>query len=98
MNFSYEFTSRIKGQLSLTNLLNICGQRGYAWDNTNICTYGALGASLMASAGNFYPNNNAAAPPPQMLYPYGFFVNNTNTGFVGARQPIQITGSLQVKI
>ena len=98
LNFGYDFSARVKGQLNFVNLLNVCGQRGYAWDNPNICTYGALGASLMASAGNFYPNNNLAAPPPQMLYPYGFFVNNTNTGFVGTKQPLQITGSVQIKL
>jgi hypothetical protein len=98
LNFAYDFSTRVKGQLSFVNLVNTCGQRGYAWDNSNVCTYGALGASLMASAGNFYPNSFAAAPPPQMRYPYGFFVNNTNTGFVGTRQPVQITGSLQIKL
>lgn len=98
LSFAYEFSPRMKGSLNFTNLLNTCGQRGYAWDNPNICTYGALGASIMASAGNFYPNSFAAAPPPQMRYPYGFFVNNTNTGFVGTRQPVQITGTLQIKL
>ncbi|MBV8638490.1 MAG: TonB-dependent receptor [Candidatus Eremiobacteraeota bacterium] len=98
LNLQYAFTPRITAQLGLVNLVNTCGQRGYPWDNPNICTYGALGTGLMASAGNFYPNSNATTPPPQMLYPYGAFVNNTNTGFVGVRQPVQLTGSLQIKI
>ncbi len=98
LNLAYDFTPRITGQLGFVNLVNTCGQRGYPWDNPNICTYGALGASLMASAGNFYPNGFASTPPPQMRYPYGFFINNTNTGFVGTKQPLQITGSIQVKI
>ena len=98
LGMSYEISSKVKAQLSFVNLLNVCHQRGYAWDNPNFCTYGGLGTGLMAAAGNFYPNSNASTPPPQMQYPYGFFVNNTNTGFVGTRQPLQITGSLQIKL
>ena len=102
VGFTYDVTPRIKAQVGIVNLVDTCHQRGYAWDNPNVCTYGALGTGLMAAAGNFWPNNpsiaNGESVPPQMLYPYGFFVNNTNTGFVGVRQPIQFTGSLQIKI
>lgn len=98
VGMTYDVTPSIKAQLGFVNLLDVCHQRGYAWDNPNFCTYGGLGTGLMAAAGNFYPNGNASTPPPQMQYPYGFFVNNTNTGFVGTRQPLQITGSVQIKL
>lgn len=104
LGISYEMSPRMKAQLNISNLMNVCGQRGYAWDNSHICTYGALGASLFAPSGpatmpgGFYPNSNAATPPVQMLYPYGVFINNTNTGFVGTTQPMQITGILQIKL
>jgi hypothetical protein len=112
LGLSYEVSPRIKAQLNISNLITVCGQRGYAWDNSHICTYGSLGASLLAPAGpttmpgSFYPNMDAnssgsvanATPPVQMLYPYGVFINNTNTGFVGTTQPIQITGSIQIKL
>ena len=34
----------------------------------------------------------------QMLYPYGVFINNTNTGFVGTTEPMQFTAVLQIKL
>ncbi len=98
VGLSYEVSPHIKARLSFVNLVDTCGQRGYAWDNSNFCTYGGLATGLMAPAGNFWPNSNGTTAPPQMQYPYGFFVNNTNTGFVGTRQPVQITGSLQIQL
>jgi hypothetical protein len=98
LGLSYDFSSRIRARLTAVNLLDVCHQRGYPWDQSQICTYGALGASIMAAEGNFYPNSVAAAAPVQMKYPYGFFLNNTNTGFLGATQPIQLTGSLEFKL
>ena len=94
---SYDLNSHITAHLTLTNLIDRCGQRGYAWDQSNVCVYGALPSSIFAPAGNFYPNSNGAAPP-QMKYPYTFFLNNTNTGFVGTTLPLQATFDLQIKL
>lgn len=109
LGISYEFSSRVKASVNISNLVTVCGQRGYAWDNPHICTYGALGASLLAPSGpatmrgGFYPNQDASGafnntPPVQMLYPYGVFINNSNTGFVGTTEPIQFTAVLQIKL
>ena len=96
MGFSYDITPRIGVQLNVANLVDHCGQRGYAWDNPNICVYGALPSGIMAPAGNFYPNSYLVTPPPQMLYPYAAWLNNNNTGFLGVRVPLQVTASLRI--
>jgi hypothetical protein len=98
LGLSYDVTPKVKARMSFLNIVDACGQRGYAWDNPNVCVYGALPSGVMAPAGNFYPNSQAAAPPPQMLYPYSFWLNNNNTGFVGVKIPMQITFDLDFKI
>ncbi len=98
LGLSYDISPKVTARLSLVNIVDTCGQRGYAWDNSNVCVYGSLPSGIMAPAGNFYPNSNAAAPPPQMLYPYSFWLNNNNTGFVGVRVPMQATFSLHIKM
>jgi hypothetical protein len=94
---SYDVSKHATAHLTLTSLIDHCGQRGYAWDQANVCVYGALPSSIFAPAGNFYPNSNGAAPP-QMQFPYTFFLNNTNTGFVGTRLPLQGTFDVQFKL
>lgn len=94
---AYDLSQHATARLTLTNLVDHCGQRGYAWDQPNVCVYGALPSSIFAPAGNFYPNSNGAAPA-QMKYPYTFFLNNTNTGFVGVKLPIQATFDIQFKL
>ncbi|MHB8461563.1 MAG: hypothetical protein ACYDA1_02855, partial [Vulcanimicrobiaceae bacterium] len=94
---SYEISEKVTASLSLTNLLDRCGQRGYAWDQANVCVYGALPSGIFAPQGNFYPNSNGVAPP-QMKYPYTFLLNNNNTGFVGTNIPFQATFNVQVKL
>ncbi|HEY6327491.1 MAG TPA: TonB-dependent receptor [Candidatus Cybelea sp.] len=96
--FSYDVTPRVTARLSFTNLLDICGQRGYSWDNPSVCVYGSLPTNFLYPAGNFYPNANSAHPPPQLQYPYAFWFNGNNTGFLGVTAPMQITGSLNVKL
>lgn len=93
----YELSQHATARFTLTNLIDRCGQRGYKWDQANVCVYGALPSAIFAPAGNFYPNSNGNAPP-QMQYPYTFFLNNTNTGFVGTRLPIQATFDIQFKL
>ena len=95
---SYDVTPRITARLNFTNLLDVCGQRGYAWDNPSVCAYGSLPTNFLYPSGNFYPNSNSAHPPPQLQYPYAFWFNGNNTGFLGVTQPLQITGSLNVRL
>jgi hypothetical protein len=96
--FSYDVTPRITARLNFTNLLDICGQRGYAWDNPSVCTYGSLPTNFLYPAGNFYPNSTSSHPPPQLQFPYAFLFNGNNTGFLGVTEPLQVTGSLTVKL
>jgi len=96
--FSYDVTPRVTARVSFTNLLDICGQRGYAWDNPSVCVYGSLPTNFLYPSGNFYPNSNSAHPPPQLQYPYSFWFNGNNTGFLGVTAPTQITGSLTVRL
>jgi hypothetical protein len=98
IGFTYDVSPRIKARLNVVNLADVCGQRGYAWDNNNVCVYGSLPSGILAPEGNFYPNSQAATAPPQLQFPYSFLLNNNNTGFVGVRQPIQLTGVLDIKL
>jgi hypothetical protein len=94
----YDVSPKVTARLNFTNILDICGQRGYKWDNPNVCVYSAPPTGFFYPAGNWYPNHASAVPPPQMQYPYDFFFNGANTGFLGVTQPVQITGSLQIKL
>ncbi len=94
----YDVTPRVTARLNFTNILDVCGQRGYAWDNPNVCVYSAPPTGFLYPSGNFYPNSSSRVPAPQLQYPYDFFFNGANTGFLGVTQPLQITGSLQVKL
>ncbi|HKE37941.1 MAG TPA: hypothetical protein VKB39_10930, partial [Candidatus Baltobacteraceae bacterium] len=94
----YDVTPKITARLNFTNILDVCGQRGYAWDNPNVCQYSAPPTGFFYPAGNWYPNHVSNTPPPQMQYPYDFFFNGANTGFLGVTEPVQITGSIQIKL
>jgi len=98
LSFSYEVSPQITAKLGLTNLLDVCGQRGFAWDNPWVCVYSNPPTGYLYPAGNFYPNHLSAVPPPQLQYPYAFFFNGNNTGFEGVAQPLEVTGSLQIKL
>ncbi|MBV9717723.1 MAG: TonB-dependent receptor [Candidatus Eremiobacteraeota bacterium] len=97
-NFNYEVSPRITARLNFSNLLDICGQRGYQWDNPSVCVYGSLPTNFLYPAGNFYPNSVSSRPPPQLQYPYSFWFNGNNTGFLGVVQPLQVTGSVTFKL
>jgi hypothetical protein len=96
--FSYDVSPRITLRLNFTNLLDICGQRGYAWDNPSVCVYGSLPTNFLYPSGNFYPNSVSQRPPPQLQYPYSFWFNGNNTGFLGVTQPLQVTGSVSIRL
>jgi hypothetical protein len=96
--FSYDVSPRVTARLNFTNLLDICGQRGYQWDNPSVCVYGSLPTNFLYPSGNFYPNSNSKVPPPQLQYPYSFWFNGNNTGFLGVVAPVQVTGSLNFRL
>jgi len=98
LGLSYDISPKMTARVNLINLVDTCGQRGYAWDNPNVCVYGALPSGFMYPAGNFYANSLQTDPPPQMRFPYSFWLNNANTGFVGVRVPMQVTFDLQFKL
>ena len=67
----YDISPQVTAHVTLTNIVDICGQRGYAWDNPNVCVYGSLPSGIMAPKGNFYPNSQrrraAAAAVPVLV-------------------------------
>jgi Carboxypeptidase regulatory-like domain/TonB dependent receptor/TonB-dependent Receptor Plug Domain len=96
--FTYDISPRITARLNFSNLIDVCGQRGYAWDNPQVCAYSSLPTGFLYPAGNFYPNATAQTPPPQLRYPYSFWFNGNNTGFLGVVEPLQLTGSVQIRL
>jgi hypothetical protein len=96
--FSYEVSPRVTARLNFTNLIDICGQRGYVWENPSVCVYGSPPTNFLYPSGNFYPNSNSSHPPPQLQYPYDFWFNGNNTGFLGVVAPMQVTGSVNFKL
>jgi hypothetical protein len=83
--------------VTLTGLIDKCFQRGYAWDDKNICVYSELpsGGAGLGPSGNFIP---IAQTPVQLRYPYGMFSNNLNTGFIGTTIPFQAAIDLRIRI
>ncbi len=93
--FSYDVSRNIKLTLTATGLADHCYQRGYAWDNASTCVYAQLASNLLAPAGNFVP---ASKTPIQLLYPYGSWYNNSQTGFVGQKIPFAAFLSADVRL
>ena len=94
----YDVNPRVTARVTLTNIVDHCGQRGYAWDNPYVCVYGNLPSGILYPAGNYYPNHYSTNPPPQLQYPYSYVLNNNNTGFVGAVLPMEVNFSVNVKL
>jgi Carboxypeptidase regulatory-like domain/TonB-dependent Receptor Plug Domain len=94
---SYDFSRQVKVTLTLTGLIDHCFQRGYAWDDPNMCVYSELpsGGAGLGPSGNFIP---IAQTPVQFRYPYGDFSDNLNTGFVGVKIPFQAAVDIRVKL
>ena len=97
MAVGYQVTPRVKATLTLTSLVDECYQRGYKWDDPNICVYSELpsGGAAVGPSGNFLPYNLTPIP---LRYPYGPFNDNLNTGFVGVRIPLEAVLSVEVKL
>ncbi len=98
ISLTYDVSPRVTANVNFTNVLDICGQRGYAWDNPSVCVYGSLPTNFLYPSGNFYPNSISSRPPPQLRYPYSFWFNGNNTGFLGVTEPLQITGTVTVRL
>ncbi|MBV8749144.1 MAG: TonB-dependent receptor, partial [Candidatus Eremiobacteraeota bacterium] len=75
---SYDLSKAMRVTVTLTGLVDRCFQRGYAWDDPNICVYSELpsGGAGVGPSGNFLPLNQT---PVALRYPYGDFSNNLNT-------------------
>ena len=91
--FSYEATPRVKFTFTMTGLTDSCFQHKYPWDNASTCVYAQLPSNLLAPAGNFVAN-----PPVQLAYPYGSWYNNSQTGFVGQKLPMNAFLSADIRL
>jgi hypothetical protein len=99
LNFAGSFVASpsIKFNFAATGLVDRCFQRGYPWDDKNICVYSQLpsGGAGLGPSGNFL---SLASTPTPFRYPYGVFNNNLNTGFVGTVLPLDLTANVQIKL
>ncbi len=93
----YQVSQKVKLSLTLSSLVDECFQRGYAWDDPNICVYSELpsGGAAVGPSGNFLP---LAKTPVQLRYPYGPFNDNLNTGFLGVKMPMQAVLTVDLKL
>lgn len=90
---SYEVNEHATVTMTASNLFNQCFQRGYAWDDSNICMYSNLPSNILAPAGNFL-----GAPPVQLKYPYGAWSNQNEVGYTAVKQPFQLTVNLNLRL
>jgi hypothetical protein len=93
LQMAYDVTPQVSLTATLDNLVNVCGQRGYAWDNSVTCTYSNLASNVQPPSGNFL-----TTPPPQLKYPYGTFFNITEVGATSTLQPFNFFVNVNVKI
>ncbi|HKW45122.1 MAG TPA: TonB-dependent receptor [Candidatus Eremiobacteraceae bacterium] len=89
----YDISPRVKGTLTLANLVDHCFERGEPWDAPNTCIYAQLASNLLAPAGNFVAN-----PPVQLKYPYGNWYYNQQVGAEGQKIPLQATFEMSFKL
>ena len=54
---SYDVSKTMRATLTMTGLVDRCFQRGYPWDDNNICVYLQLpsGGADLGPSGNFVP-------------------------------------------
>ncbi|GAC1654313.1 MAG: hypothetical protein NVS9B12_04830 [Vulcanimicrobiaceae bacterium] len=101
LGLGYELSDKVKATLTLTDLVDTCKQRGYPWDDPNICVYSTFPSGILSPVGNFAgPGlpNGIPGVPIQLAYPYSYWSNINNTGFVGTKMPFQAVFSLRFKI
>ncbi len=92
---SYDVSKRLTLRVQMTGLLDRCFQRGYAWDDKNVCDYSSLPSNALAPVGNFVP---LASAPVALRYPYSYFTTFTTAGFIGSRTPFALFATLDVKL
>jgi Carboxypeptidase regulatory-like domain/TonB dependent receptor len=97
MALGYQVSPRTHALLTVSNLIDRCIQRGYAWDYSNVCAYSTLPSSFLTPTGGTVANAHANGPI-QLAYPYAMWLNNNNTGFVGVKLPVEATFELQFKM
>ena len=97
MAFGYQMSPRVRSVLTVSNIIDQCSQRGYAWDYSNVCMYSTLPSSFLTPTGGSVANA-ATNGPVQLRYPYAMYLNNANTGFVGVKMPIEATLDVQFKM
>jgi hypothetical protein len=90
---SYEINSHATLTMTASNLYNACFQRGYAWDDSNICMYSNLPSNILAPAGNFL-----RTAPIQLRFPYGPWSNQNEVGYTAVKQPFQLTFDLNLRL
>jgi hypothetical protein len=96
MSFGEQISPKVHAVLTVSNLIDQCSQRGYAWDFSEICSYSTLPSSFLTPTGGTVAN--AATGPVQLRYPYAMWLNNNNTGFVGVKMPIEESLDVQFKL
>ncbi|MBC5805407.1 MAG: TonB-dependent receptor domain-containing protein [Candidatus Eremiobacter antarcticus] len=96
MGIGYDVSKNVHAALTLTNIVDQCNQRGYAWDYAGVCTYSSLPSSFLSPTGGML--GDAAAGPVQLKFPYAMWLNNNNTGFVGVKIPMQASLNVRFKI
>lgn len=97
MALGYQATKRIRATLTLSGIVDQCFQRGYPWDDPNICVYSELpsGGAAVGPSGNFLPLSKTPIP---LRYPYGPFNDNLNTGFLGVKIPLEAVFDVEIKL
>ena len=93
----YQLTERAHAVLTVSNIIDRCIQRGYAWDYSNVCEYSTLPSSFLTPTGGTVANAKTNGPI-QLAYPYAMWLNNNNTGFVGVKMPVEASFDIQFKM
>ncbi len=97
LNFatSYDISKRLTLRVQATGIVDRCFQRGYAWDDPNICEYSSLPSNALAPVGNFTP---LASAPIQLRYPYSYYSTFNTAGYIGAKTPFNLFATLDAKL
>ena len=94
---AYAASPHVSYTLTLTNLVDTCHQRGYAWEFSTTCVYSTLPSSILPPVGNF-ANPNGPGVPADLKFPYAAWLNNNNTGFVGTTLPFQAAFEVNLRL
>jgi hypothetical protein len=96
MQIGYQMSKQVRTVLTLSNIVDHCSQRGYAWDYSAVCSYSNLPSGFLSPTGGTLAN--AAAGAIQLKYPYAMWLNNNNTGFIGTQIPFQASLDVNFKV